>query len=159
MTVRHSKKTKLSHFSGVGAFTLVEVLVALSIIVISLVPLLHLLVVSILMADSAERLSQATLIGNAKLAEAVGEGYPEIGIDSDSIEIEKSDTVFDCQVSVTDAHIRELEDMGLTGLRRVNVAVIWNEGRRQRQISLSKYFSMDQTTARMASEGKSIWQQ
>lgn len=136
-----------------------EVLLALSIVVIGLVPLLHLLVVSILMVDSAGCLSQATLIGNAKLAEVVGEGYPEIGTDSGDIENEGSDVVFEWEVSAADDSPIELEEMNLSGLRRVNVTVVWNEGIRQRQISLSTYIALDQTVTQTTSEPQSTPQQ
>ena len=136
-----------------------EVLLALSITVISLVPLLHLLAVSISMVDSAGCLSQATLIANAKLAEVIGKGYPEIGTDSGEVENEGSDVVFEWQVSVTDARAKELEDIGLSGLRRVNVVVTWLEGQRRKQVSLSTYVCTDQIVTRTTLEGKGSPQQ
>lgn len=154
MKVRHRRRPKLLYFRKIRAFTLVEVLLALSITVISLVPLLHLLVVSISMVDSAGCLSRATLIANAKLAEVVGKGYPEIGTDSGNIENEGNDVVFEWQVSVTDARSKELEDIGLSGLRKVNVAITWNEGRAQKQMSLSTYVSIDQIVTRTTLKGK-----
>lgn len=147
------------YFRKIRAFTLVEVLLALSITAIALVPLLHLLVVSISMVDSAGCLSQATLIANAKLSEVISKGYPEIGNDKGYIENEGSDIVFVWQVSVTDAHTKELEDIGLSGLRKVNVAVTWNEGQREKQVSLSTYVCIDQIVTRTTLEGKGSPQQ
>jgi len=135
---------------------MVEVLIALTITVISLVPLLHLLVTSISMMDTAGCLSRATLIGKAKMAEVVGEGYPEIGTDNGNVENEGNEVVFGWQVSVTDALINELEEIGLSGLRQVNVAVTWREGLGQKEVLLSTYVSMDQVVTRTALEGKSI---
>lgn len=159
MKVRHHRKPKLLRFHKIRAFTLVEVLLALSIIVISLVPLLHLMVVSISMVDSAGCLSQATLISNAKLSEVISKGYPEIGTDSGEVENEGSDVVFKWQVSVTDVRTKELEDIGLSGLRRVSVAVTWNEGQREKQVSLSTYVSIDQIVTRITLKRENIPQQ
>ena len=132
-----------------------EVLLALSIVVIGLVPLLHLLVRSISIVDSAQCLSQATLIGSAKLAEAVSAGCPEIGTDNGRIENEDNDLVFEWKVSVADDSLRELEEMNLSGLRKVNVTVVWNEGIRQRQISLSTYVTLDNTVVQTTLEPQS----
>lgn len=153
MKVRYSRSPILLYVHKNSAFTLVEVLLALSITAIGLIPLLHLLVVSITMEDSARCLSQATLIGNAKLAEFVGKGYPEIGTDSGIVESEGSDVVFEWQVSVTEVHDIELQDIDLSGLRKVAVAVTLNEGQKEKQIFLSTYVSIDQTVTRTSLEG------
>ena len=152
--VRPTMRFRLFCCHKITAFTLVEALLALCIMVIGLVPLLHLLFVSILMADSAGRLSQATLIANAKLAEVVGKGYLEKGTDSGSIENEGDDTIFNWRTTVTDTPIRQLEDIGLSGVRSVKVAVTWSEGRAQKQISLSTYVCSDQIVTRTTLEGK-----
>ncbi|MFC1604211.1 prepilin-type N-terminal cleavage/methylation domain-containing protein [Planctomycetota bacterium] len=153
--MRHSRNPILLYVHKNRAFTLVEVLLALSITAIGLIPLLHLLVVSISLVDSARCLSQATLIGNAKLAEFVGKGYPEIGTDSGTVESESSDVIFEWQVSVTDVHDIEIQDIDLSGLRKVAVAVTLNEGQREKQISLSTYVFIDQTVTMTNLEGMS----
>ena len=157
--MRRRRGPKLLCVSEIKAFTLVEVLIALTITVISLVPLLHLLVTSISMMDTAGCLSRATLIGKAKLAEVIAQGYPEIGTDNGNFENEGNEVIFEWQVSVTDALAKELEEIGLTGLRRVNVAVTWREGLGQKQVSLSTYVSIDQVVTMTALEGKSTPQQ
>lgn len=126
------------------AFTLLEVLIALSITAIGLIPLLHLLITSISVMDSASCLSQASLIGNAKLAEVVGMGCPHVGTDSGTINYEGNDVIFKWHVIVSDAHVREFEGIDLSNLLKVNVDVIWNEGQKQKQISLSTYVTTDQ---------------
>lgn len=159
MRVRYHKESQRLYSRGVTAFTLMEVLLALSIVVIGLVPLLHLLVKSISIVDSAQCLSQATLIGSAKLAEAVSTGSPETGTDNGRVENEDNDLVFEWIVSVADEPVRELEEMNLSGLRRVNVTVVWNEGIRQKQISFSTYISNDQIVTRTTLVGESVSQQ
>jgi hypothetical protein len=157
--VWHRGRAKLLCFRKIKAFILVEVLIALSITAISLVPLLHLLVVSIFMVDSAGCLSKATLIGNAKLAEVVSKGYPEVGSDRDVIEDESSNVTFKLQVSISDAHAKELEDINVSGLREVSVSVTWMDGQRQKRISLSTYISIDQIVASTTLIGKNTPQQ
>ena len=149
-----NSKTRLLYLHKVGAFTLIEVLIALAITVIGLVPLLHLLTTSILMTDSAWNLSQATLIGNSKLTEVITENNLEIGTDEGSVESQEKEIVFDWQSKVTEAHIEELEDTGLTGLRKVTVTVMWHEGQRQKQVSLSTYVCIEQIVTRTTLEAK-----
>ena len=136
--------TKLS-LRSIRAFTLIEVLIALAITLIGLVPLLHLLTTSILMTDSAWNLSQATLIGNARLAEVISHNDLKIGTDKGSIECQEKEIVFDWQSKVTEADIEELQEINPTGLRKVTVTVMWPEGQSQKEISLTTYFFIDKT--------------
>ena len=141
-------KTKSLYPRKIGAFTLIEVLIALAITVIGLVPLLHLLTTSILMTDSAWNLSQATLIGNARLAEVITENDLEIGIDQGSVESQEKEIVFDWQSKITEAQIEELEDTGLTGIHKVTVTVMWHEGQNRKQIFLTTYVFIDKTVTK-----------
>ncbi len=143
-----NSKTRLLNLGKIDAFTLIEVLIALAITLIGLVPLLHLLTTSILMADSAWTLSQATLIGNSKLAEVIAENNLEIGIDQGSVESEEKEIVFDWQSKVIEANINELEDTGLKDLRKVTVTVTWHEGQSQKQIFLTTYVFVDKTVTK-----------
>ncbi len=146
--MRKNDKTKLLYPRRISAFTLIEVLIALAITVIGLVPLLHLLTTSILMTDSAWNLTQATLIGNAKLAEVITENDLEIGIDQGSVENPEKEIVFDWQSKVTEAQIEELEDMGLTGMHKVTVTIMWHEGQSRKQIFLTTYVFIDKTVTK-----------
>jgi len=146
--MRKNDKTKSLYPCKISAFTLIEVLVALAITVIGLIPLLHLLTTSILMTDSAWNLSQATLIGNAKLAEVISDNNLEIGTDQGSVESQEKEIVFDWQSKVTEAQIEELEDTGLTGLHKVTVTVMWHEGQSRKQIFLTTYVFIDKTVTK-----------
>jgi prepilin-type N-terminal cleavage/methylation domain-containing protein len=138
-------KAKLLHFRTTSGFTLIEVLIALVITVISLVPLLHLLTTSILITDSAWNLSQAILIGNARLAEVISQNDLEIGMVKGSVEIREKEIVFDWRSEVNEAFIEELEDTNQSDLRKVTVTVMWREGRSPKQISLMTYVFIDKT--------------
>jgi prepilin-type N-terminal cleavage/methylation domain-containing protein len=143
-----NSKTKLLPLRATRGFTLIEVLIALAITVIGLVPLLHLLTVSILMTDSAWNLSQATLIGNARLAEVISQNDLKIGTEKGSVEIREKEVVFDWQSEVNEAFIEELEETNLDDLRKVTVTVMWHEGQSPKQISLTTYVFIDQTVTK-----------
>ena len=152
MKLRCHRQHRRPYWQRVKGFTFVEVLLALSILLIGLVPLLHLLAKSISVMDSARCLSQATLIGSAKLAEAMSTGSNEIDTDSGRVEIENSDLVFEWEVRVLEESLKELKNMNVNQLRKINVTVIWNEGIRQRQVTLSTYVALDQIVVRTSSE-------
>ena len=140
-----NSENKLLSLHTIRAFTLIEVLLALAVTVIGLVPLLHLLTASILMSDSAWNLSQATMIGNARLAEIISHNDIKIGTDKGSVECREKEIVFDWQSKVTEAYIEELQETNPTGLRKVTVTVMWPEGQSQKQISLTTFVFIDKT--------------
>ena len=125
--------------SAADGFTLVEVLVALSIVAIALVTLLHLQLVSIRMTDRAAQMSRAALLADSKMAETVARGHPGIGSESGTVEDAGGGVVLHWQTSVSEMRLGELEDAGVTGLRSVYVKVTWNEGERQEQVHMATY--------------------
>jgi prepilin-type N-terminal cleavage/methylation domain-containing protein len=143
-------RNKLWHLRGTRGFTLIEVLIALAITVIGLVPLLHLLTTSILVTDSAWNLSQATLIGNARLAEVISQNNIKIGLEKGSVEIQEKEIVFNWQSEVDEAFIEELAETNLDDLRKVTVTVMWQEGRSPKQISLTTYVFIDKTVTKIS---------
>jgi len=143
-----NSKTKLLPLHPTRGFTLIEVLIALAITVIGLVPLLHLLTASILMTDSAWNLSQATLIGNARLTEVISQNDLKIGAEKGSVEIREKEIAFDWQSKVNEAFIEELEEMNLADLRKVTVTVMWHEGQSLKQIFLTTYVFIDKTVTK-----------
>ena len=126
-----------------NGFTLIEVLVALAITAISLVALLRLLVVNINTMDSASYLSRASLIGNEKIAEIVSDGNLENGTQSGLIQYDDNNTVFNWQVNVTEEQPEGIKTINLHGLKKVNVRVVWKQGRSERQVSMSTYICPD----------------
>ena len=124
-----------------GAFTLLEVLVALLITAIALIVLLRLQIVSITMSDHAYWLSQATLLADAKMAEVIAAEYSEIRSGSGSVGEETGNITLHWETTITDVSLKQLEDIGQIGLRNVCVQVIWNEGHRQNRVQLATYIA------------------
>jgi prepilin-type N-terminal cleavage/methylation domain-containing protein len=147
-----NQEKKISYFHKVKAFTLVEVLIALAITAISLIPLLHLLVISISAMDSASCLSQASLIANAKLAEAVSRGYPKLGTENGIID--NSNVLYEWHVNITDEQQKITEKLTLSDLRKVNVSVLWSQGQAKRQINVSTLISPERAVTETVSNDK-----
>ena len=138
------------------AFTLMEVLIALAITAISVIPLLQLLVTSITMMDSASCLTHANLIANEKLAETVSKGYPQLGIETGISENEENNIVYNWKINITDARQNELADLNLSGLRKVNVCVQWKQGQAKKQVSMSTLVSRNDEIVKDVSQVKNI---
>jgi hypothetical protein len=134
----HSHNTNGSTF-GIrrhAGFTFMEILVALCIVLIALVPLIHLHVVSIHMIDAGSHMAKATLVANDRLAEILARDVPELGKSSGQIEDATSTTVYRWTVVITDAAVPELESTRLMGIRQVHVDVAWQDGERDVVVSL-----------------------
>ena len=144
----NSKKIKLLPARKVSAFTLIEVLIALAVTMIGLVPLLHLLTAGILVNDSAWNLLQATLIADNKLAEVAAVNNTELIDDNGKIEFSSSEITFDWRTEVTEPQIEEFENAALTGLNKVTVTVMWQEGENRKQIALTRYVFADKTVTK-----------
>ncbi len=123
------------------AFTLLEVLIALSICSISLLALLKLHIVSSALADTAELTSQAVLIGDGKIAEALAEGYPELGVTTGTIE--HSNTSFQWRREVTQAYPNQFGNTNSSFLsnriRKISVNLKWKTGLGYKYFDLSTY--------------------
>jgi hypothetical protein len=100
--------------------------------------------------DSAWNLSQATLIGNARLAEVISQNNIKIGLEKGSVEIQEKEIVFNWQSEVDEAFIEELAETNLDDLRKVTVTVMWQEGRSPKQISLTTYVFIDKTVTKIS---------
>ena len=120
-----------------GAFTFIEVLVALVIVSISLLALLRLHIISISMTDTAEITSQAVLLANEKIAETLAAGFPEEGTNSGTVE--KKALCLHWRTEVTDLQPPSLGGMDITGLRKIFVDVRWKRGIGWKHLQMSTY--------------------
>ena len=119
------------------AFTLIEVMVALSILAIASVVLLNLQLVSIRMTDRADRMSRAATLAEAKLAEVLATGHTDIGSERGTVQDESGEAVLHWRTTVSERRMEELDHPGLAGLRDVCVEVTWNEGNRQARVDMA----------------------
>ena len=119
------------------AFTFVEVVVALTIVSISLLTLLRLHIISITMVDKAQITTQAVLLANEKIAETVAAGYPKEGTDSGTAE--KNGLMLNWQTEVRDLRLPQLDKVQITGLRKILVDITWKQGVSRKQLLTSTY--------------------
>ena len=123
--------------TNTSAFTLIEVLVALVIVGISLVGLIRLNLISIRMTEAAEINSQAVLLANEKIAEALAHGYPEEGSKAGSVE--KNALCLNWRTEVTNIDPPLPDGLDITGLRRIFVNISWEQGTRHKRVQMSTY--------------------
>lgn len=120
-----------------GAFTFVEVLIALSVVAIALLALLKLHLVSLDIADRAQMMSQAVFLAEQKIAETLADGYPKPGTDSGTVE--DSGVPLDWQVEVTDLRVPELRAVADKGLRKILVDVSWKQRVGRKHLQMCTY--------------------
>jgi type II secretion system protein I len=126
-----------AHDLRTNAFTFVEVIIALTIVSISLLALIRLHIISISMAEKAEIMSQAVFLADEKIAETLASGYPKEGVNSGTVE--KNDLTLNWQTEVTDLQLPRLEEADIAGLRKVSVNVCWKHGTGQKHLQMSTY--------------------
>lgn len=119
------------------AFTFVEVIVALTIVSISLLALIRLHIISITMTEAAEITSQAVSLAEEKITEILATGYPKEETNSGTVE--KNALTLHWQSEITDLRLTQLEQADITGLRRILVDVRWKQGVRQKHLQMSTY--------------------
>jgi len=122
-----------------SGFTLIEAMAALAVAAIALLALLQLQLVSIRTADKAQVMTRAVLLAQAKMAEALSSGYPQVGVQSDTVETEGDQLTW--RVEVTDAHLplSYRPPDGRDRARKLSVDVTWQKGPGEKHISLTTY--------------------
>jgi type II secretion system protein I len=136
ITVKN-KRPVLQQSLWTKAFTLVEVIVALTIVSISLLALFRLHLISIRMTETAEITSQAVLLAGEKMAEKLAPGYPKEETDSGTVE--KNGLPLHWQTEITDLQSPLLDEANITGLRKVLVDVSWKQGTGCKHLQMSTY--------------------
>jgi Tfp pilus assembly protein PilV len=112
---------------------------ALAVASIALVGLLQLQLVSIRTADKAEVMTQAVLLAQAKMAEALSSGYPRVGVSSDTVEAQGDQLTW--RVEVTDASLplSHRTPNSRDRARKLSVEVTWQKGPGEKHIGLTTY--------------------
>ena len=119
-----------------SGFTLMEILVALCVVLLAIVPLIRLHCLSMAQLDSGRQMARATLLANARLAEIIAGDVPELGTSKGSVEDPESGAVLLWTSAVSEARLPELEAAGLRGIREVRVGVTWADGRREATVEV-----------------------
>jgi len=120
-----------------GAFTLLEVIIALSIASIALLALLKLHLVSTALAEKAELTFQATLLAEGKIAETLAEGYPDLGTTGDIVQ--HGGTPFHWRTEVADIYPAQISNLNTEGIRIISVEVEWKAGLGNKHLNMSTY--------------------
>jgi len=130
-----SRRRKAARWAA--GFTLVEALVALSILAIGLVPLLHLQLISIRLSERAARLSEAELLARRVMTETLAAGDPAPGTRTGTARGTAAETTFNWETVVHEARIGALDEADVTGLLRLLVRVSWQDGEDRKHVDLA----------------------
>jgi len=136
-TLMCNDNVKNRHVGFLTGFTFIEVIVALTIVSISLLGLIRLHLISISMAEAAEVTSQAVLLAEEKIAETLALGYPKEGTKSGTVE--KNALCLRWRTEVTDLQSRHLAEANINGLRKICVDVGWKQGAGYKNLQMSTY--------------------
>lgn len=123
------------------AFTLMEAAIALAITSVSLLALLKLQIASAVLADTAELTTQAVLLADGKIAEALAEDYPNLGVARGTVE--QGGISLEWQREITEVYLPQFgnlnSDLSGKGLRKISVEVSWKKGLANKHLNLSSY--------------------
>ncbi len=126
-------------------FTLVESVAALAVASIALLGLLQLQLLSMRTADKAQVMTQAVLLAQEKMAEALSSGYPCVGVTSGIVETESG--LLAWRTEVTDARLPAVcRPAGRRDrLRTLSVEVSWQRGAGDRHLRMTTYVAENRT--------------
>lgn len=131
---RRAKQTRRQHAAG---FTLLEVVAAMAIIALLLVPLLRLHLLSMDATIRAQDLTTAVLLTQGRLA-AMG-AFPEPGEEEGTYE-EPELAKYKWQTTVTEHKFDASGDANVA-VRHIEVTVAWADGHNERHYTLESYAS------------------
>jgi len=136
--LEHSRKSRTTvPAMRTKAFTFIEVIIALTIVSISMLALLRLHLISIRMIETAEITSQAIFLADEKIAETLAAGYPKV--ESNCGTVERNGLTLNWQTQVIDVGLPQLSRVDITGLRSVLVDVSCKQGTGNKHLQMSTY--------------------
>ena len=121
-----------------AGFTLLEIMVALAIVAIALVPLLRLHMLSLEATIRSQDLTTAILLAQGQLA-AMGD-FPEEGEDTGTFE-EPELEKFRWQTAVKEHTFPSEDGAQDVQVRHIAITVVWTDGGSERQYRLESYAS------------------
>jgi prepilin-type N-terminal cleavage/methylation domain-containing protein len=116
------------------AFTLTEVLVALTVVSVSLLTLSKLHLTSIRASDTAGKRAQALLLANEKISEVIVCG---LSSNENSGRTERDGAIFFWERKLSNTEINELDNTVAQDLQKVVVTVEWFDKNKRRSVQLS----------------------
>jgi general secretion pathway protein I len=137
MAMWNRRQAKQRYRPQAAGFTLLEVVVAVAIVALLLVPLLHLHILSMDAIIRSQDLTTAVLLTQGRLA-AMGP-FPEAGEEEGSYE-EPELAKFKWQTTVTE-HKFDTEGGTSVAVRHIAVTVTWADGQQEHHYSLESYAS------------------
>ena len=129
MGIEKRQRTRPSDRLGHEGFTLLEVVVSLSILAVTFVVLLGLRNRDILQHQEARYITRATLLAQKKMSEVEMAGFPPLGVVAG--DFPEPDDIFNWTQTVTTTPF----DFA----REVNVTVTWREGEGQQSVILDTF--------------------
>ncbi len=117
--------------NAVAGFTLLEVMIALTILALVGVAFLRTQASSVRLVDESSQISLATLLAREKMTELESTGFPELGKDSGTGG--EAFPQFRWEKTVSSSEI--------FGLRQAQVKIYWMEGNRERSLDFTAYFA------------------
>ena len=117
-------------------FSLLEVMLAIMVILLGLVPLLHLMVKCMHMHHVAESLTQGTLVAESQLSELLAESTLAEGHHQGRCELEASDVEYSWSAEIEPLPEPMIESVPLTGLWHVTMTLTWVEANKDREVTL-----------------------
>jgi Tfp pilus assembly protein PilW len=139
MTQQRSNVKGRVSSARVAGFSFLEVLIALCVVLIALVPLIRLHLTSIHMIDSSSRRARAMLLANAKMTEIIAMETPDLGGKSKGRVEDECGVVFSWSRMVKDAELSDVTETPLPGLCQVHVDVTWKDGRQDAVVSADTF--------------------
>ena len=136
--------TSINEARRTQGFTLIEVILAVSIVLLALVPLLHLHVRCIHTYDIARRLSKATILADEQMAKLIIDKDLRIGSYRGRIDDDQYDIVYQWSAVVEDMTEHFLEPLATTGLRRIQLTLDWGDGYKDREVTLESIIRVNE---------------
>lgn len=134
-----NQKSKIVNQKSSRGFTLIEAMAALTVAGIALLALLQLQLVSMRTADKAQVMTRAVLLAQAKMAEALSSGYPQVGVQSDTVAADGDQLTWRVEVTDTPLPLSYRPPDGRDRARKVSVEVTWQNGPGEKHIGLTTY--------------------
>ena len=136
MQARANNDVSVTKRRRIRAFTLLETVLAVSIILLALVPLLHLHLRCLQNCEIAMRISRAAVLADEQMAILKADRDLKISTYRGRIDDERRNIVYDWSAVVEAMPEHYLEPLSAAGLRRIQLRVDWVDGTKKREVTL-----------------------